>query len=50
MIGTTSQTADVSIVSRAMRRLALLHGIVAFVFNTTLLALTINIAAGLIGH
>jgi uncharacterized membrane protein len=50
VIGTTSQTADVSIVSRAMRRLALLHGIVAFVFNTTLLALTINIAAGLIGH
>ena len=50
VIGTTSQTADVSIVSRPMRRLALLHGIVAFVFNTTLLALTINIAAGLIGH
>jgi uncharacterized membrane protein len=50
VIGTTSQTADVSIISRAMRRLALLHGIVAFVFNTTLLALTINIAAGLFGH
>jgi len=47
VIGTTSQTADVSIVSRAMRRLALLHGVVAFVFNTTLLALTVNIAAGL---
>ena len=49
VIGTTSQTADVSIVSREMRRLALLHGIAAFVFNTTLLALTINIAAGLLG-
>jgi uncharacterized membrane protein len=49
VIGTTSQTADVSIVSRAMRRLALLHGIVAFLFNTTLLALTVNIAAGLLG-
>ena len=50
VIGTTSQTADVSIVSRGMRRLALLHGIVAFVFNTTLLALTVNIAAGLFGR
>ena len=50
VIGTTSQTADVSIVSRGMRRLALLHGIVAFVFNTTLLALSVNIAAGLLGE
>jgi uncharacterized membrane protein len=50
VIGTTSQTADVSIVSRGMRRLALVHGVFAFVFNTTLLALTINIAAGLFGH
>jgi uncharacterized membrane protein len=48
VIGTTSQTADVSITSVGMRRLALLHGVVAFFFNTTLLALTINIAAGLI--
>ena len=50
VIGTTSQTADVSIVSRGMRRLALVHGVFAFAFNTTLLALTINIAAGLFGH
>jgi uncharacterized membrane protein len=48
VIGTTSQTADVSIASRTMRRLALLHGVVAFLFNTTLLALTVNIAASLI--
>ena len=48
VIGTTSQTADVSIASRTMRRLALLHGVVAFFFNTTLLALTVNIAAGLL--
>jgi hypothetical protein len=32
-----------------MRRLALVHGVIAFVFNTTLLALSINIAASLIG-
>src|SRR5437867_7148770 len=48
VIGTTSQTADVSISSRDLRRLALLHGVISFFFNTTLLALTINIAAGLI--
>ena len=48
VIGTTSQTADVSIASRTMRRLALVHGVIAFLFNTTLLALTINIAASLI--
>jgi uncharacterized membrane protein len=48
VIGTTSQTADVSIASRAVRRLALLHGVIAFFFNTTLLALAINMAAGLL--
>jgi uncharacterized membrane protein len=48
VIGTTSQTADVNITSSQMRRFALVHGVIAFFFNTTLLALTINIAAGLI--
>ncbi len=48
VIGMTCQTADVCISSPRMRKLALLHGIVAFFFNTTLLALGINIAAGLI--
>jgi uncharacterized membrane protein len=48
VIGATSQTADISIASRTMRRLALLHGTLAFLFNTTLLALTVNIAASLI--
>jgi uncharacterized membrane protein len=48
VLGTTSQTSDVTISSSAMRRLALSHGIIAFFFNTTLLALVVNIAAGLI--
>lgn len=48
VIGTTSQTADVNIASSAMRRFALVHGVIAFFFNTTLLALAVNIAAGLI--
>ena len=47
VLGTTSQTSDVTINSSPMRRLALLHGVIAFFFNTTLLALMVNIAAGL---
>jgi uncharacterized membrane protein len=50
IIGTAAQTADVAIRSRAMRRIAALHCTLAFFFNTTVLALTINIAASLIGH
>lgn len=47
IIGTSGQTADVSFTSKPMRRVALLHCVLAFAFNTTLLALTINIAASL---
>lgn len=46
-IAVASQTADVSISSRPMRRLVLLHALLSFVFNTTILAFTINIAASL---
>lgn len=48
VIGTSAQTADVAFSSRAMRRLASLHCVLAFFFNATLLALSINIASGLI--
>ena len=48
VIGTSGQTADVAFASRRMRRVGLLHCVLAFVFNTTLLALTINVAAGLV--
>jgi len=47
VIGTSGQTADVALASRAMRRVGLVHCVQAFFFNTTVLALTINIAAGL---
>ncbi len=47
VIGTSGQTADVSFSSRAMRRTGLVHCVLAFFFNTTLVALTINIASGL---
>ena len=48
VIGTSGQTADVSFMSKAMRKVGLIHCVLAFFFNTTLLALTINIASGLI--
>ncbi|MEA2856530.1 MAG: hypothetical protein QOH98_851 [Methylobacteriaceae bacterium] len=48
IIGVASQTADVATWSPIMRTLALVHGIVSFFFNTTILALTINIAASLL--
>jgi len=47
VIGTSAQTADVSFTSKPMRRVGLLHCVLAFLFNTTILALTINIAASL---
>jgi uncharacterized membrane protein len=47
VIGTSGQTADVSFNGSAIRRIGVVHCILAFFFNTTVLALTINIAAGL---
>lgn len=46
-IGATSQTSDTSIRSRSLRRLVTLHAVIAFFFNTAVLALTVNIAASL---
>jgi uncharacterized membrane protein len=48
VIGMTFQTADIGLASSQMRRLAMTQGLIAFVFNASLLALIINIAAGLI--
>ena len=48
VIGMTAQTADVSISSRPLRRLALLHGLIAFAFNTALVALVINGVASIL--
>lgn len=47
VIGTSAQTADVALTSRAMRRTGLVHCVLAFFFNATLLALTINVASTL---
>lgn len=48
VVGMTCQVSDVGIASRELRRLALIHGILSFFFNTVVLALSINIAAGLL--
>lgn len=48
VIGTSGQTADVSFTSTGMRRVGLVHCVLAFLFNTSLVALTINVASGLI--
>jgi uncharacterized membrane protein len=47
IIGVACQTADVDITARPMRRMALVHGLTTFLFNTVILAATINVAAGL---
>lgn len=47
VIGTSGQTADVSFNGSALRGMGLVHCVLSFFFNTTVLALTINIAAGL---
>ncbi len=48
VIGMACQVSDVQVISRSMRRLALVHSVLTFFFNTIILALSINIIAGLI--
>jgi len=48
VVGMTSQVSDVAVASKPVRRTVLAHGIVSFLFNVTLLALVVNIAASVI--
>jgi uncharacterized membrane protein len=48
VIGMTSQVSDVAITSKPIRRTVAAHGVISFVFNAALLALTVNIAASAI--
>ena len=48
VIGMTCQTADVNIASSRMRFLVMIQGMSAFVFNTSLLALAINLISGMV--
>ncbi|WP_350560781.1 DUF1345 domain-containing protein [Psychrobacter sp. CAL346-MNA-CIBAN-0220] len=47
-IGTSGQTADIAFTSKAGRKLATLHSIIAFVFNLVIISLLINIIASYI--
>jgi uncharacterized membrane protein len=49
VLGMTFQVSDVQITSRKLRRVSTLHGLLSFLFNTVIVALTVNIAAGLMG-
>jgi uncharacterized membrane protein len=48
VLGMTFQVSDVQITSRKLRRLATVHGMFGFVFNTVIVALTVNLAANLL--
>ncbi|WP_158828210.1 DUF1345 domain-containing protein [Mucilaginibacter lacusdianchii] len=50
VIGMTFQVSDVEISSRRMRRLAWMHGLISFAFNTAIVALSINIISGLVSQ
>ena len=47
VIGMTFQVSDIEISSRTIRRVALVHGILSFLFNTVIVALTINVVVDL---
>ena len=49
VIGMTSQVSDVTVKSNVLRRTVTAHGLLSFVFNLTLLALAINLAASALG-
>ena len=48
VLGMTFQVSDVQVTSPAIRRLALAHGLISFGYNTSILALVVNVAAGLL--
>jgi uncharacterized membrane protein len=48
-VGMTSQVSDTALTSRRMRRTAIHHALLSYVFGTAVVALTINIVASLLG-
>ena len=48
VLGMTFQVSDVQIAARPLRRLATVHGFLGFLFNTVIIALTVNLAAALV--
>ena len=48
VIGMTCQVSDVAVAAPVLRRVVLLHGVLSFVFNLGVLAMTINVLAGIL--
>ena len=48
VVGMTSQVSDVAVLSRPMRRLTMIHGILSFIYNIAILAMSINIIGNLL--
>jgi uncharacterized membrane protein len=48
VVAMTSQVSDVAIESAAIRRIVMLHGVLSFFFNLSVLALTVNMMSNLI--
>jgi len=44
VIGTSTEVSDVAVTSGTIRKTVTIHGLVAFVFNVTMIALTVSIA------
>lgn len=47
-IGCTSQTSDIGVTTRQARGIVLAHSILTFIFNTSILAMAINVGASLV--
>jgi uncharacterized membrane protein len=48
VLGMTFQVSDVQVTSPTIRKLALAHGLISFGYNTSILALVVNVVAGLL--
>jgi uncharacterized membrane protein len=46
VLGMTFQVSDIQVTSPAIRKLALAHGLISFGYNTSILALVVNVVAG----
>ncbi|MFT4203968.1 MAG: DUF1345 domain-containing protein [Chitinophagaceae bacterium] len=47
VLGMTFQVSDISITSKKIRHVALWHSLISFVFNAVIIAVTINLIAGM---
>jgi len=47
VVGMTAQVSDVQVLTTAMRRTTLFHGVVSFIFNTVFIAMAVNAGVAL---